>query len=101
MLAACLLLVGCAVPAGRLAPAEARQQVTATERAFAQTMADRDHRAFATFVADDTVFFSGPTPLHGKQQVVDFWARFYAKPDAPFSWAPEEVEVLDSGNLAL
>ena len=27
--------------------------------------------------------------------------RFYEKPDAPFSWAPEQVEVLESGTLAL
>ncbi|MES3003599.1 MAG: nuclear transport factor 2 family protein [Pseudomonadota bacterium] len=80
---------------------EAKQQVVAVEKAFAKSMADRDLRAFASFVADDTVFFSGPTPLHGKKAVVEFWSRFYQKPDAPFSWTPEEVEVLDAGNLAL
>lgn len=47
------------------------------------------------------VFFSGPKPLHGKQQVVDYWARFYTAPAAPFSWEPREVEVLASGDLAL
>ena len=73
----------------------------AAERAFAKTMADRDHRAFATFVAEDTVFFSGPKPLRGKAAVVDFWARFYKEAQAPFSWEPEEVEVLDSGTLAI
>lgn len=57
--------------------------------------------AFASFVADDTVFFSGPKPLHGKQAVVDFWARFYREPQAPFSWEPDEVEVLGSGTLAI
>ncbi len=101
LVAACLLLAGCAAPAASVSPSQARQQVMDTERAFARTMADRDLRAFASFIAEDTVFFSGPTPLHGKQPVVDFWAKFYAKPEAPFSWAPEEVEVLDSGNLAL
>ncbi|MES2952326.1 MAG: nuclear transport factor 2 family protein [Pseudomonadota bacterium] len=73
----------------------------ATERAFAKTMADRDLKAFASFIAADTVFFSGPTALHGKQAVVDFWSKFYATPTAPFSWEPKEVEVLDSGDLAL
>ena len=100
-LAAAALLLGCAAPLPRVSPEEARRQVTATERAFAQTMADRDHGAFASFVAEDTVFFSGPKPLHGKQAVVDFWARFYQKPQAPFSWEPDEVEVLDSGTLAI
>ena len=84
-----------------MSPELAKQQVAATERAFAKTMADRDLKAFASFVAEDTVFFSGPKPLHGKQAVVDYWARFYTAATAPFSWAPDEVEVLDSGNLAI
>jgi ketosteroid isomerase-like protein len=100
-LAACCALWGCAVPAARPDAQEARRQVMAAERAFAKTMADRDHGAFAQFVADDTVFFSGPKPLRGKQAVVDFWARFYKDPEPPFSWEPEEVEVLDSGTLAI
>jgi ketosteroid isomerase-like protein len=73
----------------------------AAEQAFAQTMADRDHEAFASFVADDAIFFGGPEPLRGKQQVVDGWARFFEGSDAPFSWEPAEVEVLESGALAL
>ena len=79
----------------------AKEEVMATERAFAKTMADRDHAAFASFVAADTVFFSGPKPSHGKQAVVDFWAKYYSAPKAPFSWEPKEVEVLDAGDLAI
>jgi ketosteroid isomerase-like protein len=78
-----------------------KQQVADTERAFAATMARRDAAAFATFLADETVFFTGPTPLRGKQAVADAWKRFYEGPEAPFSWEPAEVEVLDSGTLAL
>lgn len=103
LLALCLALAGCAVqPTSPAAPAsaDARSEVMVRERAFAQTMADRDHRAFATFIADEAVFFSGAKPLRGKQQIVDGWARFYAAPNAPFSWEPEEVEVLASGTLA-
>lgn len=80
---------------------EAKAQVFATERAFARTMADRDYSAFTSFLSDDAVFFSGPEPRRGKQAVADWWKRFYDKPQAPFSWEPEKVEVLDSGNLAL
>jgi ketosteroid isomerase-like protein len=98
---AAVSLLGCAAPGQRSAPGEARLQVMAAERAFAKTMSDRDHRAFATFVADDTVFFSGPKPLHGKQAVVAYWARYYQDARPPFSWEPEEVEVLDSGTLAI
>ena len=78
-----------------------QRQVADTETAFAKTMADRDHVAFTSFLADDTVFFSGPTPLRGKQAVAAWWKRFYETPQAPFSWKPEKVEVLDNGSLAL
>jgi len=82
-------------------PAELHRQVMETERAFAKTMADRDHGAFASFVADEAVFFSGPSPLRGKQKVTDWWKRHYEKREAPFSWEPDQVEVLESGTLAL
>ena len=72
----------------------------AAERAFARTMADRDLAAFASFLSDEAVFFSGPTPLRGKAQVLAFWSRFYSGQAALFSWEPDEVEVLDSGTLA-
>lgn len=80
--------------------AELKKQVADTERAFAATMKARDLAGFITFVADDALFFSGPTPLHGKRAVGDFWKKFYDKPDAPFSWEPDQVEVLSSGKLA-
>jgi ketosteroid isomerase-like protein len=99
VLAMCLTLGGCATSLPD--SAELRLEVMATERAFAKTMADRSHAAFATFIADEAVFFSGSTPLRGKQQVVEWWARYYSKPNPPFSWEPEEVEVLESGTLAL
>ncbi|GAB3245682.1 YybH family protein [Chitinimonas naiadis] len=76
-------------------------QVMAAERAFAKTMADRNFVAFAGFVSEEAIFFSGPKPLHGRQAVVDGWKRFYDQPKAPFSWEPETVEVLPSGTLAL
>jgi len=96
-----LLLAACStVP---LPPDRAmlERQVADTERAFAKTMADRDHAAFTSFLSDETVFFNGETPLRGKQTVADAWKRFYQKPTAPFSWRPQTVQVLDSGTLAL
>lgn len=100
-LALCSAFAGCAVSPAQPDIAEARQQVFATERAFAKTMAERDLRAFASFIADEAVFFSGPNPLRGRQQVIDGWTRYYTAPAAPFSWEPAEVEVLESGALAL
>lgn len=81
--------------------ADLQRQVTEAERAFAKTMADRDHAAFASFLSDEAVFFSEKAVLRGKKQVADGWKRFYEGPSAPFSWVPERVEVLDSGTLAL
>ena len=64
-------------------------------------MATRDHKTFSSFLSQEAVFFSGDKPLRGAQQVADWWKRYYEDPDAPFSWEPEEVEVLDSGTLAM
>jgi ketosteroid isomerase-like protein len=74
-------------------------QVRAAETAFAKSMADRNASAFASLVADETVFFGGKTVYHGKAEVVAGWKRFFDGPSAPFSWAPAEVEVLPSGTL--
>lgn len=101
-LATALIVVcgGCAtVPVSN--PLTPRAQVTATERAFARTMADRDHTAFVRFLADETVFLSGDETLRGAPAVAAGWRRYFDGEQAPFSWAPESVEVLDSGGLAL
>jgi ketosteroid isomerase-like protein len=90
-----------AVPAPTDDLAVARAEVMAAERAFARTMADRDHAAFAGFLAEDTVFFTGEQATRGRAAVAASWARLYEGPDAPFSWAPDQVQVLDSGTLAL
>jgi len=81
--------------------AELERQVRATERAFAKTMADRDHAAFASFLADEAVFLAETRTLRGRAQIADGWKRLYEGPVAPFSWEPERVEALDSGGLAL
>jgi ketosteroid isomerase-like protein len=78
-----------------------QQQVVMTERAFAKTMADRDLQAFGRFISQEAVFVSGAKSLRGRQQVIEGWRKLYAGPSAPFSWEPETVEVLDSGQLAL
>jgi ketosteroid isomerase-like protein len=80
--------------------AKLAEQVRAREIAFAQTMADRDHDAFATFVSEEALFL-GPTVLRGRAAVAEGWKPFFAGPGAPFSWEPERVEVIDSGTLAI
>ena len=94
------LLNACAAPSPRDTH-RAEREVADSERAFAKTMADRDYLAFKAFLSDDAIFFSGSTALRGKQRVADAWQRFFEKAEAPFSWQPEQVEVLESGELAL
>jgi len=77
-----------------------RAEVTAAERAFAQTMADRDHAAFQRFVDDEAIFVGGPRVFRGKADVAAGWKAFFADARAPFSWQPLRVEVLASGTLA-
>ena len=79
---------------------ELRTTVEETERAFADTMAQRDFEKFKSFISEDAIFFSGTTPLRGRQQIADAWEGFFKDPIAPFSWESGHVEVLDSGSLA-
>ena len=77
-----------------------REQVLSAERAFARSMADRDFDAFGRHVSDQAVFFGGSGPLRGKAAVLASWRRFFEGPQAPFSWEPDQVEVLADGQLA-
>jgi ketosteroid isomerase-like protein len=100
LLIALIASAGCAVPP-KPDIDSLKRQVADTERAFARTMAERDHKAFTSFLSHETVFFAGPKPIRGAKEVAESWKRFYAAPEAPFSWEPEQVEVLDSGTLAI
>src|SRR5215471_10692556 len=94
-----ILLLAASSPAQ--SNAELKEQVRATERAFAKTMAARDIAAFAAFLADEAVFFNGNNATRGASQVTAAWKRFFEGTQAPFSWEPVQVEVLDSGTLAI
>ncbi len=65
-----LLLAACATAPGTTAridaatAAQLEKEVAAIERAFAKTMADRDHAAFASFIAEDASFRSPKGPDH-------------------------------------
>ena len=78
-----------------------QQQVETTERAFARTMAERDHDAFTAFLSEEAIFFSDAGPLRGQRPVAEAWKAYFDEPVAPFSWEPELVVVPDSGTLAL
>jgi ketosteroid isomerase-like protein len=102
--AALILTLG--VPAGVVAgedagTADLAASLRATEQAFAKTMADRDHGAFVSFLAEETVFFGGQGEIRGSEAVAAAWKPFFDGPEAPFSWQPEIAAVLDSGTLGL
>ena len=107
MMKPCLLLIalmtaslsGAAPQASRTA--RLADEVRAAEASFARTMAARDHAAFAAHLASEAVFFGANDVLRGRTAVAAGWKRFFDGPTAPFSWEPAQVEVLDSGTLAL
>jgi ketosteroid isomerase-like protein len=80
---------------------ELQRQVRETEQAFAQTMADRDFDAFVSFLSVEAIFFAGELALNGSDAVAEAWKPYFEQAQAPFSWRPLAVEVLDSGELAL
>jgi ketosteroid isomerase-like protein len=88
-------------PATEAPVVNAEEEVRNTEMAFAKSMADRDFGAFASHLSRDAVFFAGKKTLHGAPEVAAAWRARFRGPKAPFSWAPDHVEVLASGGLAL
>jgi ketosteroid isomerase-like protein len=83
------------------APPTPQQQVFAAETAFAKSMADRDFSVFVRFLSRDAVFFSSSGVERGVPQIAEAWQPLFKDKLAPFSWAPDAVEVLPSGDLAL
>ncbi|MET0983609.1 MAG: nuclear transport factor 2 family protein [Telluria sp.] len=84
----------------RVGRVELRQQVVQAEQAFAASMAARDFDAFTALLSREAVFMSPAGPQRGKDAVAQAWRAYFDKPAAPFSWEPDEVEVLASGTLA-
>lgn len=76
-------------------------EVSAVERDFAKTMADRDLQAFAGSIAQDAVFRSGQPLLVGRGAVVEGWRDRFKPGPAPFSWEPDRVTVADSEAIAV
>ena len=105
LIAAVLILIfglpAVALAADGAGNAELAAQLRAAEKAFARTMADRDHEAFVSFVADEAVFFGRHGELRGRDAVAAAWKPLFEGAAAPFSWQPEVATVLDSGGLGL
>jgi ketosteroid isomerase-like protein len=100
-----LMLVLLESSSGALTAAESREetvrQVRQAETAFAATMANRDYVRFTSFIAEEAIFFGRQGAVRGKAAVSQAWKGYFDGAQAPFSWEPTVVEVLDSGKLAL
>lgn len=99
LIAVCLV-AAVGVGRARISDADLRQQVVDHERAFAATMAQRDFDGFGRYIAREAVFMSRAEALRGREAVLHGWGRYFDGPRAPFSWEPEQVEVVASGTLA-
>lgn len=77
------------------------RQVTEHERAFARSMAERKLDAFTALLSEHAVFYGGGQTLNGKAAVIAGWKAYFDGPAAPFSWEPDNVQVLADGTLAL
>lgn len=96
-----VLMLSLPVHAESLAMDDQAWLVRDTEQAFADSMASREFDRFLSFISDEAIFFSGNKPLRGKERIGEAWKPYFKDADAPFSWKPEIVEVLESGTLAL
>ena len=96
----CLWAVAAAVTAAP-DPAALAREVEAAERAFARSMAERNHAAFTAALSEHAVFFGQGSVARGKAAVALAWKPYFDGPAAPFSWQPDRVEVLADGTLAL
>ena len=92
-------LLMCGPAFAQIDRAALERQVADTERAFARSMAERDHVAFTKHLSEQAVFF-GRKVLYGKAEVAAAWQRFFVEKEAPFSWEPDLVVVAADGLLA-
>ena len=96
-----LVLVGAVGASTEETRMEFADQVRAAETAFALSMAERDLDGFLSHIAEEAVFFGEDGAMRGLAEVKNGWSPYFEDAEAPFSWRPEVVEVLDSGWLAL
>lgn len=100
-----LLLLACMAAAAiagivRHTAHDAHTTVREHELALAASMAARDFGSFKALLADEVIFMAGADALRGKAQVIGGWRRHFDGAQAPFSWQPDQIEVVESGTLA-
>jgi ketosteroid isomerase-like protein len=96
--------VGAQGAQGARGTAGLRDAVRDAEQQFAATMARRDFGGFPNYISEEAIFLGSECNrqvLRGRPAIVAAWKAFFDGPTAPFAWAPDFTEVLDSGGLAL
>lgn len=78
----------------------AEDQVRCAELAFSRSAEEHDPAAFESFLDPDTRFTGGET-LRGRADVLAGWRPFLEPGGPSIEWAPDTIEVLASGDLAL
>ena len=75
--------------------------VWARESGFAQSVADHDAAAFASYLHPDAVFVEGGTATRGADAIAASWAGLIAGKDIVLRWYPDAVDVGANGAVAL
>lgn len=75
--------------------------VWARESGFAQSVADHDAAAFATYLDQDAVFVSGGKATRGADAIAAEWAGLIAGKGVLLHWYPDAVDVGANGAVAL
>ncbi len=82
------------------AASDLEHQVRCAEIGFSRSAQERDLAAFESFI-DDDARFTGAAVLRGRTAVVDGWRPFFEPGGPTIEWAPDSIEVLATGDLAL
>jgi len=98
-----MALLGCASAQPGMDSAAAAKAADRHRAGICQTMAERDHAAFASFIADEARVLMGGKPLRGKAAVVGELEALLQRAEGTVSsrGSPITCSVLDSGGLAI
>ena len=93
------ILLGCATSAPDLE--RARRAVAAADSTWAAAAAARDLEASVNAMADDGIMFPpDQAPVVGRAAIKEYMAAAFAIPGFSVHWAPGEIKVASSGDLA-
>ncbi len=95
------IVFGPALLASGIALAGPKEDMMATDRAFAAMSLEKGaHAAFLAYMTDDVRLFDGAhPPIIGKKAVADYYAKNPSPPGARLDWTPMEAQVSAAGDL--